>query len=294
MGQCIGARESEPLEGQIHFGQIHFGLEAYSMCTLRSADAPCSCSECSTPGSPSHRSGSMTRSGSMRLAPEPLCNKRTLSSGTSSPGEPAVSEEEFLALQDLVAQTTLEAVVRITPAVLPTGSALRVDHVSGALPPLAYCCEDAPSCTQNGQNGKEMSSNLAFPAATELDAERATTNGAFGTVRGSLESSSEDTTVAESSICTSWALGPCWQGLMVSRGLVLGCTFALLAIVEVLFEVVKEGLSGEESLEVTLVRGSLRKTTLESITEEEEELDEESEGEELATLGSNATLSEGN
>jgi len=221
----------------------------------------------------------------MRLAPEPLRNKKGLSSGTSSPREPSVGEEEFLALHDLVSRrTTFQAVVSITPAVLPTGSGLRMDHDSEKLP-LAYGFEDEPSCTQDVQTGKEISSNFAFPAATGLDVECATATGVFGADRGSLDSSPEDTAVAKIRVSTTCAVATCWQGFMMSRGLVLGCTLALVAIIEVFVQVLRETVTGEESLENTLSRGSRRKTTLESIIETEEEWDEEVEGEELVVLG---------
>lgn len=223
----------------------------------------------------------------MRLAPEPMCNKTGFSSGTSSPikRDESVGEEELLAVQDLVAwQATLEAVVRITPAVLPTGTGIRISHVSGA-PPPAYGREGVSSCTKEWQNGKEESSDIAFPAASEQDAEHASGTGDFSTVGSSLECPCDAAAVAECRIPKSCAPATCWQGFMVSRGLVLGCTFAVVAIIEVLFQVLKEALTGEESLEDTLARGTLRKTTLESITEEEEESEEECEGEELTVSG---------
>lgn len=257
-----------------HFKHASESMKNDSMYTPRITEAPSSCSECSTPGSPTDRSGSM------RLTPEPSCNKKGLSSGTSSPTEPSAGEEEFLALW----QTTVEAVGGITPSVLPAASALQADHVSGALP-LAYGCEAAPSCTQNVHNGKEISSNSVLPGATEVDAAFATAASVVSISRGSLESSSEGATFAERSVSTSCASATCWQGLMISRGLVLGCTFAVVALVEVLFKVVKETLTGEEALEDTLARGSLRRVTLESIMEEEEERDEEGEGGEFAVLG---------
>merc|ERR1719215_2037747 len=104
-------------------------------------------------------------------------------------------------------------------------------------------------------------SNLAFPApTTELDAGFA---AVCGKARGSLESSSEERALANNRISRSCAIAACWQGFMISRGMVLGCTFCLVALIDVLYQVLKETLTGEESLENTLARGTLRKTTLE-------------------------------
>lgn len=219
--------------------------------------------------------------GTTIMAPEPSCNKEGLPFGKSTPQEALTDEEQFFALPDLVAwQATVQAVAGIMPAAFPpTGSGLRVDSMSGALL-LAYGGEDAPSGTTDVQCGKETSGNFTCPALIERDAGLATATDVCGTVRGSLESSSEDAAPTRSSIPTSCATAACWQGVMISRGMVLGCTCCLVAVIDVLYQVLKETLTGEESLENTLARGTLRKTTLESIVEEEEEWEDNEDNEE--------------
>lgn len=66
----------------------------------------------------------------------------------------------------------------------------------------------------------------------------------------------------------------CWEGVRISTRIVVGSVFALVAVAEVIFQVLSEAIRGEEPIEVTLARGTPSQKSLASIPEEEESDDE--------------------
>lgn len=59
--------------------------------------------------------------------------------------------------------------------------------------------------------------------------------------------------------------------MKISNRVVVGCAFALMAVGEVLLSLLAEAVSGEESLEATLARGTPSQRSLGSIPEGDDE-----------------------
>eukprot|EP00418_Pyrodinium_bahamense_P072755 CAMPEP_0179099616 /NCGR_PEP_ID=MMETSP0796-20121207/45964_1 /TAXON_ID=73915 /ORGANISM="Pyrodinium bahamense, Strain pbaha01" /LENGTH=262 /DNA_ID=CAMNT_0020797417 /DNA_START=61 /DNA_END=849 /DNA_ORIENTATION=+ len=67
----------------------------------------------------------------------------------------------------------------------------------------------------------------------------------------------------------------CWDGVRISARVALGSVVVLVAVVEVMLQVMMETIRTEEPIEAILARGSISPRSLASIPEEEEEEEEE-------------------
>jgi len=174
----------------------------------------------------------------------------------AGPGAPSRSVQ--------VPPCVLNAAEAAAPGVEPTGGAARAGRSPGeASLPAEACAGPAPEL---GPRYPDATTEDLVVAKASVPPQRSAAGMA-----AEAGAPGGPSRAASGALALSAGTVACWEGLKISGRVAVGCAFAAMTLGEVLLSALMEAVRGEEPLEVTLARGTLSKSSLPAIPEEEEE-----------------------